>query len=83
MTVIIAYFGNCEKLGLYGFILVIAGAICVPLVMEFVNIFIKKKFMYNEIIYYLRLLNQIENSKMNNLSESSESNVEEEKNNIH
>ena len=79
IPVIIAYFGNCEKLGLYGFILVIAGAICVPLVMEFVNIFIKKKFMYNEIIYYLRLLNQIENSKMNNLSESSESNVEEEK----
>ncbi len=79
IPVIIAYFGNCEKLGLYGFILVIAGAICVPSVMKFVNIFIKKKFMYNEIIYYLRLLNQIENSKTNNLPESSEPNLEEEK----
>ncbi|MGI5070904.1 hypothetical protein HRO26_07150 [Treponema pectinovorum] len=79
IPVLIGYLNNFEGLRLYVFILAIVGLICVPSVMVFINIFFKKEFMYNEIIYYLRLLNQIENSKTNNLSESSESNVEEEK----
>ncbi|WP_147613647.1 HrgA protein [Treponema pectinovorum] len=79
IPVLIGYLNNFEKLRLYVFILAILGVICVPLVMIFIDILKKKEFLYNGIIHYLRRLNQIENSKTNNLSESSESNVEEKK----